>query len=218
MYDNNLAPETLLRQLHWRYATKKFDPTRKIPRPQWEALEQSLVLSPSSYGLQPWKFLVIDNPEIRAKLLGLSYGQTKVVEASHYVVFAHRKDYSGADVDRYIARIAEVRGATPESLEGYRQLLLGSTKSATEKGYINTWMSRQVYIALGTLLTSAALLGIDAGPMEGIETAKYDELLELAEQGYGSLCAAALGYRAADDEYAALPKVRFPLDQIIQHI
>jgi len=218
MNESAIPPETLLRQLQWRYATKKFDPARKIPKPQWEALEQSLVLSPSSYGLQPWKFLVIDNPEVRAKLPGISWGQTQPAEASHFVVFAHRKDFSAADVDRYVRRIAEVRGAAPESLEGYRQVILGSTKSATEKGSINTWMSRQVYIALGTLLTSAALLGIDACPMEGIDTAKYDALLGLADEGYGSLCAAALGYRAADDPYAAQRKVRYTLEQVVQHI
>jgi nitroreductase len=213
-----VANDTLIRQLEWRYAVKQFDPTRKISQVDWQTLEQALVLSPSSFGLQPWKFFVIDNPEVRTKLREISWGQSQPVDASHLVVFTLKKDLSPADIDRYIARIAEVRGVTAESLQGFKDILLSSTKAAADAGTLNTWMSRQVYIALGNLLTSAAMLGIDACPMEGIEPAKYDEVLGLSEKGYTTLCVAALGFRASTDKYAELQKVRFPQAEVVEHI
>jgi nitroreductase len=213
-----VSNETLLRQLEWRYAVKQFDPTRKISQADWQTLEQALVLSPSSFGLQPWKFFVIESPEVRAKLPAISWGQTQPVDASHFVVLALKKDLSPADIERYIARISEVRGVTAESLQGFKDILLSSIKGAAEAGTLNVWMSRQVYIAVGNLLTSAALLGIDACPMEGFEPAKYDEVLGLQEKGYTALCAVALGFRASTDKYAELKKVRFPREEVIEHI
>lgn len=210
--------ETLIRQLEWRYAVKKFDPTRKISQADWTTLEQALVLSPSSFGLQPWKFFVIDDPDVRAKLPAISWGQTQPVDASHFVVLAQRKDLPIDHIERYIERIAEVRGVTRESLEGFRAALLNKQKTASEDGTLNTWTSRQVYIALGTLLTSAAAIGIDACPMEGFEGERYDELLGLSARGYKALCAVALGFRAEDDKYAATPKVRFTREEVIEHI
>ena len=110
-----LSPEEVLQQLQWRYATKKFDPTRKIPESVWKILEQSLVLSPSSFGLQPWKFFIVRNPEVRQKLLEYFWGQTPVVEASHLVVLAIKKDLSASDVDHYIQRMAEVQQVAVET-------------------------------------------------------------------------------------------------------
>lgn len=210
--------ETLIRQLEWRYAVKKFDPTRKISKADWATLEQALVLSPSSFGLQPWKFFVIDDPEVRAKLPAISWGQAQTVDASHFVVLAQRKDLLPADIERYIDRIAEVRGVTRESLEGLRTSLLNKQQTASEDGTLSTWTSRQVYIALGTLLTSAAAIGIDACPMEGFQSEQYDKLLGLDARGYKALCAVALGFRAEDDKYASAPKVRFAREEVIEHI
>src|SRR5205085_11503117 len=101
--------ETIVRQLNWRYATKRFDPDRNIAAPDWRTLEQALVLSPSSYGLQPWKFFVIRDPAVRARLGPAAWNQSQITDASHLVVFAVRRDFGAQDVDRYIARIAEVR-------------------------------------------------------------------------------------------------------------
>ena len=210
--------DTLIRQLEWRYAVKEFDPTRRISQADWQTLEQALVLSPSSFGLQPWKFFVIDSPEVRAELPAISWGQTQPVDASHFVVLALKKDLSPAHIDSYISRVAEVRSVTTESLQGFKDILLSSTKGAAEAGTLDVWMSRQVYIALGNLLTSAAMLGIDACPMEGFEPAKYDEVLGLPEKGYTALCAVALGFRAPTDKYADLKKVRFPREEVIEHI
>lgn len=210
-----ITTQTLSEALHWRYATKKFDAARKIPAATWAALEGALVLSPSSYGLQPWKFVDVQDAATRGKLSAAAHGQRQPVDASHFVVFAFKKNLDAADVDRFLQRTAEVRGAAPESLKGYGDLIKGSAEGARKAGYLDTWMSRQVYIALGQFMTAAALLGVDACPMEGIEAPKFDEILGLSAKGYGTLCACAAGYRAADDRYAGAPKVRFKPEDVI---
>ena len=213
-----VSTTTLTEALQWRYATKKFDPNRRSPQDQWAALEEAMVLAPSSFGLQPWRFVLVETPEIRAQLPAVSWGQTQPVDCSHYVVFAVRKGLTVADVDRYVDRIAEVRGATRESLEGYRSFMLGAQKAALEQGRLDDWSSRQVYIALGQAMAAAALLGIDTCPLEGIEPAKYDALLGLEKDGYSALCGLAFGYRAEDDKYAQAPKVRFARADVIKHV
>lgn len=206
-------PARVSAALEWRYAVKKFDPARRIPDATWKALEHALVHAPSSFGLQPWRFVVVSDPALRAQLRDASWKQSQVTDASHFVVFAARVGMTEADVQRHVDRIAAVRGVTPESLAGYQGVM---TKHLAGLGAgADGWHARQAYIALGQLLASAAVLGVDACPMEGIDPARYDELLGLAPLGYHALCAAALGYRAADDAYAAARKVRFPADEVI---
>jgi nitroreductase len=211
-----VSDDVLVRQLRWRYATKKFDSTRKIAAADWQTLEQALVHAPSSYGLQPWHFVVVTDPDVRAKLKPVSWNQPQITDASHLVVFAVKKNLCAADVERYLARIAEVRGVTLESLAGHKQKMLGSLNRAVEE--VNSWATRQVYIALGFFLSAAALLGVDACPMEGFQPDKYDDILGLAARGYGSVVLGAAGYRAADDGYLALAKVRFKPEDVITHI
>lgn len=213
-----VTPQALLEALNWRYATKQFDPTKKIPAEVWGALEQSLVLAPSSYGLQPWKFIVVQNPAIRQKLAAASFGQTQPVDCSHYVVFTLRKDLSAEHVDRYIERIVEVRGGTKDVLKGFRDLMVTSADKARSAGHLDVWMSHQVYIALGQFMASAALLGVDTCPMEGLEAVKYDAILGLSGTQYITLCACAAGYRAAADKYATHPKVRFKTSEVVTHV
>ncbi|HXB02578.1 MAG TPA: NAD(P)H-dependent oxidoreductase [Opitutaceae bacterium] len=213
-----ITSDTLLEALHWRYATKKFDPAKKIPADTWATLEQALVLAPSSFGLQPWKFIVVQDPATRQKLSAASWGQTQPVECSHYVVFTVRKNLGADHVDHFLDRIVEVRGGTKDALKGYRDIMLGSLEKARAGGYLDMWQSHQVYIALGQFMASAAVLGVDACPMEGIEPPKYDEILGLAAQGYTTLCACAAGYRSAEDKYATAKKVRFKSADVIQHI
>jgi nitroreductase len=210
--------QQLIGQLNWRYATKQFDTQRKISAADWETLETALNLSPSSAGLQPWKFLVIDDPAMRAKLQSASYSQAQIVDASHLVVFTARTDMTESDVDRLIDRTAKVRSIPVESLAPYRGMIVGGIVNAQEQPARAAWAARQAYIALGTLLASAALLGIDACPMEGIDPAQYNEILGLTAAGYTALCVATLGYRSATDAYAALPKVRFDRNEVIQHV
>jgi len=214
---STMTGDSLLEQLTWRYATKKFDAARKISEADWAALEQALILSASSYGLQPWKFIVVTNPALKSQLRVASWNQSQVEDCSHHVVFAAQQDVTEADVDRFLARIGEVRGVSQESLAGYRKYLLGDLVNGPRHAVIKEWAARQCYIALGTLLTSAAVMGIDTCPFEGLEPAKYDEILDLTGTGYATVCACPLGYRAADDKYASTPKVRFEAKDVIVH-
>lgn len=209
---------TLLTQLRWRYATKQFDAVKKISPEDWRTLEESLVLTPSSFGLQPWRFVVVTDQSAKNRLVPASWDQRQVADASHVVVFAIKKNLGATDVDRYLTRIAEVRGVGADSLKGFRDLLLGFLAQPVDKFSADEWAKRQVYIALGNFMTSAALLGIDTCPMEGIEPARYDEILGLAKQGYQTVVVGVAGYRAADDKYATLPKVRFAAEEVITHV
>lgn len=213
-----LPPQHVIDALTWRYATKKFDPARRIVADAWTALEQSLVLTASSIGLQPWKFFVVTDQAVRARLQAVSYRQAQVVDCSHYVVFAARRDLDAAHVDRHIARMAEVRGITVESLGKFRTMTVGNLDRARAEGRLDTWQEHQVYIALGQFMASAAMLGVDTCPMEGLEADKYDEILGLAGTPYGTVVACAAGYRAPDDKYAAIPKVRFKPEDVIVRV
>ena len=217
MNTHTVSNETLLAQLQWRYAAKKFDPAKKISTANWAALEQALILTPTSYGMQPYKFLVLTDPALRARLVPASWGQTQPVDCSHYVVFAARAQNTEADVDHYIARMAEVRGTTPESLAGFKKVLVGDVVDGPRGKFALEWAARQAYIALGNFMTAAALVGVDTCPMEGFEPAKYDEILGLPAQGFHAVVACAAGSRSADDKYAALPKVRFPANELIEN-
>ena len=218
MHHNAISQEFLLQQLHWRYATKKFDPTRKISCADWKTLEEALILTPSSFGLQPWRFLVIADPKIREALVPVSWGQRQVADCSHFIVFAVKSKIAMEDVDAFVARTAEVRGVSAESLAPYRQMMIGSLIAGPMSSKIEEWARRQAYIALGNFLTCAALLGIDACPMEGFEPAKYDEILGLAARGLTAAVACPAGYRAGDDKYAGLPKVRFLAGDVVEYI
>ena len=210
-----VSNETLLQQLRWRYAVKRFDPERKISAEDWQTLEQALVLTPSSFGLQPWRFVVITDQAIKEKLVPISWGQRQVAEASHVVVFTARKPLTEADVDRYVARTGEVRGVAVESLAGFKKMMTGTLVPPKPGIDIHHWAALQAYIALGNFMTSAAMLGIDTCPMEGIVPEKYDELLDLPREGLGTVVVAVAGYRAADDKYATLPKVRFKVEDVV---
>lgn len=214
---SNVSPEQLLAQLNWRYAVKKFDASKTIPDTTWSALEESLVLTPSSYGLQPWKFFVVQNPALRKELLLHSWGQEQIVDASHLVVFAVKTNVSAADAERLTSWSTKVRSLPEGALDGYKKMMVGSL-TKTSPADIDVWMSRQVFIALGNFLTACALLGVDACPMEGFVPAKYDELLGLTEKGYAARVVATAGYRHAEDKNATLKKVRYPHAEMIERI
>lgn len=218
MSSKPVSNETLLQQLQWRYAVKKFDSARKISAEDWHTLEQALVLTPSSFGLQPWRFVVITDQATKDMLVPISWGQRQVAEASHVVVFAVRQPLTESDVDRHVARTAEVRGVSVESLAGFKKMLMKSLVPPPAEFDIHHWAGLQAYIALGNFMTSAAMLGIDTCPMEGIVSEKYDELLGLPSDGYSTVVVCVAGYRAADDKYAALPKVRFLVEDVVRRI
>jgi nitroreductase len=213
---NPITPTDLLACLNWRYATKQFDPAKPIDPETWTALEDALVLTPSSYGLQPWKFVIITTPQLKAQLQTYSWNQSQVTNCSHYVVFAIQKNMTAAHVDRFIARTAERRGGTVEAMTEYRNLIVNDLVDGARSFSINQWATRQVYIALGNFMTSAALLGVDSCPMEGIEPVNYDRVLGLSAKGFATVVACAAGYRAETDQYAALAKVRFLKSEVLE--
>ena len=213
-----LAPEQLIAALNWRYATKKFDPTKKIPAATWSALEQSLVLTPSSMGMQPWKFFVVTDAAMKARLLPAAKNQPQTVDCSHFVVFAVHVDLSDKHVGRHLDRMAEVRGIPRESLDKFLKMALGNLDAARAAGSLDTWQKHQVYIALGTFMAAAALLGVDTCPMEGIDPAAMDEILGMKGTEFATVVACAAGYRSSEDKYATMPKVRFKADDVVVRI
>jgi nitroreductase len=212
-----LSPEALLETLRWRYAVKAFDPDRRIAPELWAALEEALVLTPSSYGLQPWKFLVITGAELRAELRPFSWNQSQITDCSHLVVLLRQRTVSAADADRLINATASCRGLDPASLEPYRQMIHKDLIDGPRSQTIGSWAANQVYIALGNLMTAASLLGVDTCPIEGFSPSDYDRILELEDSPYQSAVVCACGYRSADDKYASLAKVRYPAADLIEH-
>ena len=212
---DRLHPESIVRALEWRYATKKFDAAREIPAADWDALERALVLTPSSFGLQPWKFVVVTDPAVRARLVAASWNQQQVAEASHLVVFAIQKDLGPAHVDAYVERVARVRGVPAESLDGFKKMMLGFLARPRGQFDVNAWSAHQVYIAIGQFMAVAAMMGVDTCPMEGIVPAQYDDVLGLAARGLATSVVCCAGYRAADDKYATAKKVRFERDEVV---
>lgn len=206
---NQPDSKSLLAALQWRYATKIFDATKKIPADLWAALEQALVLTPTSYGMQPYQFLIVQDAAKRAALLPHSWGQKQVVDCSHYLVLTARTEVTDVDVAKLIQRTSELRGIPLEKLNFYRDMILSDVVNGPRGKTAHEWAARQSYIALGNIMTSAALLGVDACPMEGLSPVEYDKVLGLNGSGYKTVVACAFGYRAATDKYASLPKVRY---------
>jgi nitroreductase len=215
---SNMTNKQLLAALNWRYATKVFDATKKMSVETWKTLEQALVLTPTSYGLQPYKFLVVQDTAIRAELLPHSWGQKQVVDCSHFVVFTARTEMKETDVDKLIKRISSVRGVPAEAMTPYWNMMMGDIVNGPRGKRAHEWAARQAYIALGNLMTCAAMLGVDACPMEGLAPSEYDRILKLEGGGYATVVACALGYRASGDKYAGLAKVRYETEDLLQTI
>jgi len=211
-----LEANQLLEALQWRYATKAFDASRQIAQTTWASLEQALVLTASSYGLQPWKFLVITDAAIRAELRPHSWNQSQITDCSHLVVLLKKRTITAADADRLIHTIATTRGIETSVLDGYRQMIQVDLIDGPRSQIIGQWAANQVYIALGNLLTSAALLGVDTCAIEGFSPADYDRILGLESDDYQSCVVCACGYRSTDDKYASLAKVRYSANDLIE--
>jgi nitroreductase len=204
----------LIPTLNWRYACKAFDSSRKIPADVWAQLEESLVLTPSSYGLQPWKFYILQDQALRESLVPHAWNQRQLADCSHLVVMTVKKQLSAQDIDAFFHRMVEVRGGTADALTGYR----GMVDGAHQRGYMDTaWAKNQVYIALGQLMLAAAQLGVDTCPMEGFVPPMFDQILGLEAEGLTTAVLCPCGYRSAEDRYAELPKVRFETQDVIVH-
>lgn len=204
----------ILEALNRRYATKAYDSTKKVSDENLQIILEAMRLSASSYGLQPWKFIVVTNPELREKLKAVSYGQPQVTDASHLIVLTVKKDMTVADVDAYMASIAQTRGMPVEALDGFKNMLLWAT-SHFDQSMKETWNTKQVYIALGTWLLTAASLQIDASPMEWFNSSEYNQLLWLTD--YSAAVIMAVWYRAESDEAQHYKKVRYNAEQVIEY-
>ncbi len=213
-----MSPDHILSTLKWRYACKVFDPAKKIPDDVWSVLEESLVLTPSSFGLQPWKFIVVkEDQELKERLVAHAWNQRQVSDCSHLLVLATHRQMPEDHIDANIRRMIEVRGGTPEALLGFRKMVAGFRQGGEEKGWLRDWAKQQSYIALGQFMLAAALLGVDTCPMEGFVPEKFDELLGLDATAYTTAVLCPAGYRGETDKYATLPKVRFVTSDVIEH-
>ena len=197
----------LIETLNWRYATKKFDATKKISNEDLDTLKEVIRLSASSYGLQPYKVLIIENPELRAKLQPVSWGQSQIVDASHLLVFANMTDFGGEQIDAFLNNIVKTRQIPMDAIAGYGDFMK-SKLTTLPADKLSNWTSKQTYIALGNLLSAAAELKIDATPMEGFEAEKVNEILGLNELGLNASLIATLGYRHEEDATQHYAKVR----------
>ena len=208
---------TLLEKLNWRYATKVFDPSKKVSDADFEILLESLRLTPSSFGIQPWKFVVVKNLEIREQLVSHSWDQRQVADASHLIVLCRLNQMTEKTVDEYMEYTAETRGVDVSELKGFSDMLKGFVNKMDAE-QLSQWMENQVYIALGNLMTSASVLDIDACPIEGFSSTEYDRVLGLEEFGLNSVVLCPVGYRGENDKYAENPKVRFLSEEVILEI
>jgi len=204
----------IIEQLKWRYATKSFDKTKKLTVDQLHLLLEAVNLSASSYGMQPFEVMVIENQELKDRLRIFSGDQSQVSDASQLIIFAARNNLSPLHVNEYMQRIMSVRGVSYDSLTDYRNRIVKSISSKSQETLLQ-WASRQIYIALGFLLVTAAVEEIDACPIEGFEKEMYDEILGLKEKGLSSVVMAAVGYRSEDDKYQFKPKVRKSIKELI---
>ncbi len=208
---------SIIQSLNWRYATKMFDPTQKISNAYMDMILEALRLTPSSFGLQFWKFLVITNQDIKNKLVEHSWGQKQVADCSHLLVFCRPAKVTAADVDRFVNDMAKTREVPVESLTGYANVMKGYLVNSTPEK-LDSWMDKQIYIALGVLHAVCAELKIDSCPMEGFSASAYDDVLGLAAKGLKSVVACPVGYRAAEDKYALAKKVRYPIEDVAEWI
>ncbi len=210
-----MSSPNLIDDLKWRYAVKKFDPSQKIPDAHWKTLLESVRLAASSFGLQPFRLLEIKDRELRKKLRTVSWDQSQITDADRMLVFTHLRATDSTHIQKYVTHWANTRGVTVESLSGYRQGMLSALESKQKDGTLSDWAARQAYLALGTALAAAAVMRIDACPMEGLDKQAYATLLAL-NPNYEVTCVATFGVRSSLDEYQRAAKVRFPLDEIYE--
>lgn len=208
---------TYIENLNWRYATKKFDASKKLSKKDLEDLLEATSLSASSYGLQPYEILVVEDPELRNKLQPAAWGQSQITEASHLIILANQSTFGEELVDDYLENVSETRGVPTNDLQGYSDFMKSKLMPLSESAKA-TWTARQTYIALGNLLSAAADLKIDSCPMEGFENAQFNEILGLTKKGLNAAVLVAVGYRSEEDTTQHYKKVRKSKENLITHI
>jgi nitroreductase / dihydropteridine reductase len=204
----------LINALNWRYAAKRMN-GEKVPAAKLDAILEATRLSASSFGLQPYTILVVENDEVKKQLQPAAYNQPQITEASHLLVFTAWEDVTEAHVNGYMDNIVKTRGVAPESLDALKASLMGIARGRTPQQKYE-WAARQAYIAFGTAITAAAVEQVDATPMEGFDPAAVDRVLGLKEKGLRSVTILALGYRDTEKDYMVnQKKVRRPIDELI---
>lgn len=203
--------------LAWRYATKQFDPEKKLSEEELALALETLRMAPSSYGLQPWRFYLIENPDTRTEIRALAWDQAQVTDASHLIAIATKVQVTEEDVHAFMQDVKDTRGVTDADITGYRDMILQTVRSLSSEQN-GVWCSRQAYLALGFLLATLAHNEIDACPMEGFDAEKVSEVLGATSEGYRIVTLVPVGHRAQADTYATLPKVRFPMEQIVKRV
>ena len=200
-------------QVNWRYATQEFDSTQKLSTEQVSLIKEAFRLSPSSFGLQGWKFIHVTDLAKRAALKEASWGQSKVTDASEFFVLAVPTNFSQANVDAYLKLVSKERNIPVDQLKGLQDMLTGYLARNNAESIL-AWLKQQTYIALGQVMTVAAIESIDTCAMEGFNPAKYNEILELDSKNLTSVVALAVGFRLKDDKYGTMAKGRYPTEEV----
>lgn len=204
---------TIIENLNWRYATKKFNAEKKIAKQDLEILKQAVRLSASSYGLQPYQVILVENEDLRQQIKEAAYNQTQITEASDLLIFANITDVGTTEIKSYIENMASVREIPSSNLKGFEDMMNNVVTSLSPEAKEN-WTAKQTYIALGTLLSAAADLKIDATPMEGFNRDTVNEILQLKQKGLSATLIVTLGYRDDTDATQHLQKVRKPNEEL----
>lgn len=213
-----LSLDDLSQALNWRAAIKKYDKTKSVSNEQLNLILEAGRMAPSSSGLEPWKFIIVENPETRAKLQAAAYGQAQVMDATYFLVLA-------AEIDRQkvlkaaIARVAKSQNLKLDdpSIDGYKNLVHNSTANMNQAEFTE-FAKQQVFIALGFMLEAAALAGIDANPMGGFDSEKFDEILNLKSQSLTSTVIMGIGVRDESDSYTKRPKFRKEMSEVVERV
>ncbi|EKF54941.1 nitroreductase [Galbibacter marinus] len=204
----------IIQALEWRYAVKKFDPTKFLSEQKVAMLKNAFNLTATSYGLQPIKLLVISDKSIQKKLRASAFNQAQIEDASHVLIFCVQQGIDAVYIKSYFNRVKEIRNTPENILEPFQNFLIDDFEKKSKDDIYN-WATNQAYLAMGNMLTVCAMGGIDACPMEGFSTTDYDEILDLNSKNLQSVLVMPVGYRAGDDFMAELKKVRKPLEDSV---
>ena len=206
---------SLVEDLKWRYATKKFDASKQVSNEDLRTIKEAISLTATSYGLESYKVLVVQNPEIRAKLLPASWGQTQVTDASHLLVFCNYNEVTSDHIDGLVKLKSDTQGIAIENLKGYGDFMKKTIGNIPSEG-IKIWTAKQTYIALGNAMAACAELKIDSCPMEGYDAIQYNEILGLDAKGLNATLVLPIGYRSVEDKTQHGKKVRKPLNELFE--
>jgi len=207
----------IIEKLNWRYATKVFNADKKISQTDRDSIIESFRLSPSSFGLQPWKLVLVQDQNLKDALVEHSWGQKQISDCSDLFVLCRKDNFSDTNIEEFISDIAQTRWITTDDLKWYEDMMKWFM-SQMDESQKNTWIDKQIYIALGTMMTVCADIEVDACPIEWFDPAKYDEILWLNEKWISSVVVLPVWYRDSSDSYIDLKKVRFSKEEILEII